>query len=195
MPRRKAWNGDTPASPEAARRRLLEVASACIERLGLERAGLSDVAEVAGVTRQTVYRFFESTEDLFRSAAALSSGGFHQRLRKRAMAKPTLAERMVECLVFTIRELPSDPHLGPLAMKDEYFGLDAVLRLSFVQEEIVALAGGASPFSASDLDELAEVMLRLLHSFMFDPGHKRSEKELRAFFLRTLVPLVEARRG
>jgi AcrR family transcriptional regulator len=193
MPRRKPWDGRTPATPEAARRVLLAVAQDCVARLGAADATLSDVAAAAGVTRQTVYRYFESSDDLFHSAAALSSGGFRERMRIRARARATLPERMIECLVFTIREIPSDPHLSALVGKKEYFRLASALRLGFVQEEIVALADGVPPFSPSDLDDIAEVMLRLLHSFLFDPGEARSERDLRAFLLGVLGPLVEAR--
>jgi len=195
VPRRKAWNGSPPETPDAARRRLVEVARDCVERLGLQKAGLSDVAEAAGVTRQTVYRYFTSTDDLFHSAAALSSGGFYERLHERAMRRRTLAARLTECLVFAILEVPRDPHLGLLVGSTEHFTVDAALSLSFVQEEIVRLAGGeeACTLSARDLDEIAEILIRLLLSFLADAGRLRDEAALRTFLLRTLEPIIEAR--
>ena len=194
MPRRKPWNGMAPASTAEARRLLLDAASDCINRLGLAKAGLSDVAQAAGVTRQTVYRYFESTDDLFHSAAALSSGGLHERMRAAAMVRPTLAERIVECVVFCIQEIPRDPHLLGLTSLDEHLTVSAVLRLSFVQEEMAFLMeAGQEKLPSRDLDELAELLLRLLRSFLRDPGELRDEAALRAFLVRWLVPAIEAR--
>ena len=192
MPRRRAWNGKPPRSPEDARRRLLEVARDCIERHGLAKAGLSDVAEAAGVTRQTVYRYFEDADDLFHSAAALASGGFHERIRRRALRRATLAERIVETIALCIHEIPDDPHLSALTQTGRHFTVAAALRLSFVQEELTALADGHPPLPRKAADELAELLLRLLHSFLFDPGEPRSLAELRSLMGRWLTPIVEA---
>lgn len=193
MPRRKAWNGGAPKNAEQARRYLVEVARDCVERLGLDKAGLSDVAEAAGVTRQTVYRYFRDVDDLFHSAAALSSGGFHARMRAQVLQKASLPERVVECLVFCVREVPSDPHLHALAQSSDYFKVSAALKLGFVQEEIAFFEGKTRVLTTRDRDELAELTLRLLHSFLSDPGEPRSEAALRTFLRGLLVPVIEAR--
>jgi AcrR family transcriptional regulator len=162
-----------------------------VERFGLSKAGLSDVAEAAGVTRQTVYRYFENADDLFQSAAVLASGGFHQRLRQRVLARHGLAERMVESLVLAIHEIPMDPHLSALVKSGDHFTVSSALRLFFVQDEMIALAEGDMSLSARDRDELSEILLRMLHSFLSDPGEARTEDELRAFLYRWLVPMIE----
>ena len=192
MQRRKPWNGNPPKTQAQARRFLLDVARGCIERYGLSKAGLSDVASAAGVTRQTVYRYFETADDLFNSAAALSSGGFHQRMRGRVMEQETLAQRMVESLVYSALRIPADPHLSVLT-KTEHFTVSNALRLSFIQEEMGVLAEGNTGLTVRDRDELAEILLRLLHSFLSDAGEPRTEDELREFLQRWLVPMIEAR--
>jgi len=192
MPRRKAWNGNTPDSAAAARRYLLDVARECVERLGVAKAGLSDVAEAAGVTRQTVYRYFDNAEDLFRSAAVLASGGFHEQLRKKAMRRSTLAERIVECVVQCVIQIPNDPHLRAITQSADQFSVSSILHLGFVQEEIAVLEVDGASLSRRDRDELAELMLRVLNSFLADPGPQRSERELRAFLSRWITPMVEA---
>jgi AcrR family transcriptional regulator len=189
--RRKAWNGSPPRTQAEARRSLLDAARDCVERVGLSKASLSEVAETAGVTRQTVYRYFEDADDLFRSAAVLASGGFRERLRRRVLARGSLAERMVETLVLSIREIPEDPHLSALAKSGEHFTVSSVLRLRFVQEEMVALAEGHLSLTESERDELSEILLRLLHSFLADPGEVRTEAELRALLYRWLVPVIQ----
>jgi len=187
--KRKAWNGNPPGTPVEARRILLEAARACVERFG-RRAGLTDVALEAGVTRQTVYRYFEDTEDLFRSAAALASGGFLERMRAQVRTRETLVEQVVECMVFTIRELSSDPNIGNLTPADDMFSLSSMLELGFVQEEVRLLTDGNPGMTPHQLDELAELLVRLLHSFLQEPGTDRSEDELRGVLTGWLAPLV-----
>lgn len=193
MPRRKAWHGRPPASTAEARRRLLDAACASVERLGAARAGLTDVATEAGVTRQTVYRYFRDVDHLFRSAAALSSGGFLERLRARSHRETTLAARIVECMVFAIRELPRDPWLGRLGTDhDSGFGPSSLVDLGFVQEEIILLAGGTSPMPRPALDQLAELLVRLLHSYLADPGPDRTDEALRTVLCACLSPVIHA---
>jgi len=189
--RRKAWNGKPPGSEAEARRFLLDVTQDCIERFGPSKVSLSDVAAAAGVTRQTVYRYFADADDLFNAAAVLASGGYLERMRERVRERRGLAERAVESLVVSIREIPKDAHLSTLVRSGDSYSVSSAVKLGFIQEELLALAEGAPSLSASDRDELAELLVRLLKSFLDDPGPVRSEEELWSYLSRWLVPVIE----
>lgn len=191
MQRRKAWNGRTPKTEAEARRTLLAVTQECIERHGLSKVGLSDVASAAGVTRQTVYRYFATADDLFNAAAVLASGGFLDRMRTRVLRHQGLAERIVETLVVAIQEIPKDPHLTALVRSGDPFAISSALKLSFAQDEMLALSDGDRVLCEQDRDQLAEILLRLLKSFLDDAGPKRSDTELRRFLYRWLIPVIE----
>jgi AcrR family transcriptional regulator len=191
MQRRKAWNGQAPKTEAEARRILLAVTQECIERHGLSKVGLSDVASAAGVTRQTVYRYFATAEDLFNAAAVLASGGLLERIRERVVSHDGLAERIVETLVVSIQEIPKDIHLTALVRSGDPFAMPAALKHSFAQDEMLALSDGDQVLCEQDRDELAEILLRLLKSFLDDPGPERSENELRRFLYRWLIPVIE----
>lgn len=193
MGRRKAWNGRPPRSEAKARRFLLDVAQDCIERFGLSKVGLSDVAAAAGVTRQTVYRYFVNADELFNAAAVLASGGFLERMRERVLQRRGLAERCVEWLVVAIREIPKDVHLSALVRSGDSFDVTSALTLNFVQEEMLALSESEASLAERDRDELAELLVRLLKSFLDDPGPERSEEELRRFLSHWLVPAIDAK--
>jgi len=167
------------------------VTQECIERFGLSKVGLSDVASAAGVTRQTVYRYFENADELFNAAAVRASGGFLERVRQRVLLRVGLAERIVETLVVAIHEIPKDLHLSALMRSGNPLEVSPALRLSFAQEEMVELAAGHLDLDPRDRDELAEILLRLLKSFLDDPGPERSEDELRTFLYRWLIPVIE----
>ena len=191
MQRRKAWNGKAPKTELEARRILLAVTQECIERHGLSKVGLSDVASAAGVTRQTVYRYFATADELFDAAAVLASGGLLERMRARVLRHEGLAERIVETLVVAIQEIPKDVHLTSLVRSGDPFAISSALELSFTQDEMLALSDGDRVLCEQDRDELAEILLRLLKSFLDDPGPKRSENALRRFLYRWLIPVIQ----
>ena len=189
--RRSAWNGTRPADADEARRRLIEAARQSVEQRGEGAASLADVARIAGVTRQTVYRYFDDADDLFRSAAALATGGFLERLRDTVRRRATLTDRVIECMVFAISELPRDRHLGPL-LASGAVDFAFLLRLRFVQEEVRLLADGALDACAdAELDALAELLLRLLRSYLESPEPARSPGELRALLRAWIMPQVD----
>ncbi len=49
---------------DGTRLRLLDAAFACAERYGIGKTTMSDVARASGLSRQTLYRYFESKHDL-----------------------------------------------------------------------------------------------------------------------------------
>ena len=114
-----------------------------------------------------------------------------ERLRQQVMRREGVAERFVETLVVAVSQIPHDPHLAALVRSDDYFTLSSLLKLSFVQEEMVALSEGDLSLTERERDELSELLLRLLHSFLADPGQARSEKELRRFLRKWLVPMID----
>ena len=56
---------------------------------------------------------------------------------------------------------------------------------------MLALSDGDRVLCEQDRDELPEILLRLLKSFLNDSGPKRSEKQLRRFLYRWLIPVIE----
>jgi len=194
MAGRRGWNGDPPEDDEQARHKLLQAARACIDEGGGARASLGDVAQRAGVTRQTVYRYFEDTDDLFRSAAVLASGGFHERLRKRVLRETTLADRIAESIVFAVTEIPKDAYLGALVGSDVAAELPFLLVLRFVREDLASLTDGEHDLDDARIDELAELLLRLLLSFLQEPGPPRTRKQLRAVVRGWTRPVLDGYR-
>ncbi len=112
--RRHGWSEDPPATDDAAVRRILDATRACIDREGAV-AGIADVARELGVTRQTVYRYFATTEDLLTATAIDASAGFLARLEAHlGTIKPSAAEAVVEGIAYTLEQLPKEPYLGLL---------------------------------------------------------------------------------
>jgi AcrR family transcriptional regulator len=195
--RKASWGGSSPPGDDTeARRRLIEATRRCIERFGPERVTLGDVAEEAGVTRPTVYRYFGTGEDLLRAAFVVATGGILERTVVHARSFGEAGERLVEGFVYLWREIPADPHLGPIFTHAEEgrrarSNLLSELSLEVGSRLLRSLSDDWGGLKDEELDEFLEILIRLLDSFLLEPGPEpRDEDELRAFLRRWVLPMT-----
>ena len=73
--RTHGWSGAAPASDDEAIARILDAAGKAIDARGADFS-IADVARTLGVTRQTVYRYFPSTDALLVAAAVHAADDF-----------------------------------------------------------------------------------------------------------------------
>jgi AcrR family transcriptional regulator len=198
MARTHGWDGDPPATDDDAIARILDAARTCIERDGA-RTSVSDVAAELGVTRQTVYRYFDSAEALLHATALQATGPFLRRLSRHVRNITDPAEAIVEAMAFTIEQLPNEVVMGVLLRAGQRSafasGIASETSRSFGRLLIGEHAErwqlqGVAP---ERIDELVEWTLRILQSIVLDPGGvPRSRHALRAFLRRWLVPAIDA---
>ncbi|MEB4209561.1 TetR/AcrR family transcriptional regulator [Mycobacterium sp. 94-17] len=197
--RTRGWGGATPASDEEAKGRILSAAKTAIDIRGAD-IGIAEIARAVGVTRQTVYRYFPSTEDLLFAAAMDSASGFLDRLAKHLLGIGDPADAVVEAMATTLEWLPEDRYVRLLLTADRTGSFTA----SVTSDKSIALAHSMMNrfdvdweqhgFSQNDLDELGEHMLRILQSFVVDPGRPpRKGKKLRGYLRRQVGAAVEHR--
>jgi AcrR family transcriptional regulator len=197
--RAPAWAGlPPPANDTEARSRLLDAARHCLERFGVEKTTIADIAAEVGVTRRTVYRYFESTDELLRAAFALAAGGIVERMLAHAHCYRDPGERIIEAMLFLLHEIPADRRIGPLFKPGRSDGRDGRSMFSAVTMEVSHNALRAVneewPLTAREVDDLSELILRLLQSFLTEPGtHPRTETQLRALLKRWLLPAIRLR--
>ncbi len=194
----RGWRGDQPANDDEARERIIAAAMRCLDRYGPLKTGLSDVAAELGVTRQTVYRLYASTEDLLFAVAESAADAFVDRMVARTRRHTDPADMLVECLAFTLERLPKERYLSLLVVPDR--------RASFTRN-ITSAAGfdltntllSRLPVDWPDhgvgqpqREIIIEIWLRTLQSFALDPGPARTRKELRAFLRLWLAPTIDS---
>ncbi|MCR3722620.1 MULTISPECIES: TetR/AcrR family transcriptional regulator [Prauserella salsuginis group] len=171
------WQGNPPGAEDQARRRLVEAAIACIGRTDVSKISLSDVANEAGVTRQTVYRYFPSLSEILRAVGQAGADEFAERMQQHLAACESPAEAAVESVVFAVRTVPDEPYMGLLLQAGDpdfftagstspaAFGLGArILRNVPVDWRAVGVT------TDEDLEGLAEVLMRLFISFLQYPS-------------------------
>ncbi|MFE9324635.1 TetR/AcrR family transcriptional regulator [Nocardia sp. NPDC052278] len=198
--RTHGWAGERPTSDEEAVERILAAARRAIDS-GIE-PGIADIARALSVTRQTVYRYFPSTEELLAATAVRAADDFLDRLAADLSGLTDLGTAVIEAIALTLERLPQQPQVG-LLMKPGRSGEFAAGVTSRIARDFGRSILGrfdvdwvAAGFDDGDLDELVEAMLRTLQSFIVDPGDPpRTGPELRQYLRRWFAPALIVRTG
>lgn len=192
------WQGNPPRTEVEARERIVAAATACLEKFGPAKTTLSDVASELGVTRQTVYRYYANLAELFAAVAQAGLEDFVDRMGRHLSSFSTPSEVAVESVVFAVRSIPRERHIGALfqAGEIEIFSRDVtsstavavgagILRRAPVDWSEIGVAD-------EELDGLAEILMRLFVSFLQYPADPpRSEDQLRSLVRRWLGPALQ----
>jgi AcrR family transcriptional regulator len=197
--RTHGWRGDPPRTDEEARRRIIEATARCVDRYGARKTGLTDVAEDLGVTRATIYRYYRNIEELMKATSLAAAGEFTDRLKAHVAHVSDPAELLVELLAFAIERLPAEPYVGLLittghtaSLGTEMLSPTAIGLTRSLLEEL-SIEWAARGYSGAGLDDLAEYLLRLLHSYIPGPdGRIPGSDDPRPFLRRWLVPAFRA---
>ncbi len=188
----RGWSGQPPGSTEQARERLMDAAIACLQRYGLEKTAMGDIAAAAGVTKPTIYAYFESRDDLLHSALMRAGLALGERLIEHTRRFPTPADQVVEAVLFCLREIPNEPGLAVTSRsQSDGFGTRVALRpasLAIARHVLGELfSDRANPLD--DIDEVAEILIRwMLSLLVLDGPAPREESELRALLHRRMIP-------
>ncbi|MGH3725222.1 MAG: TetR/AcrR family transcriptional regulator [Mycobacterium sp.] len=198
--RRHGWSGDLPTDDEAAAARIVSAARDAVDAQSV--VSISEIAQSLGVTRQTVYRYFPTLESLLQATAISAVGGFLDRLAEhlRHIADPT--EAVVEGIAYTLEQLTQDRYLSlvlqPGKASAYAAGVTSEASIAFGRSmlERYNVDWAAAGFTSDALNELVEFMLRIVLSFVVDPGGpSRHGDELRGYLYRWVSPAVQARHG
>jgi AcrR family transcriptional regulator len=183
-----------PWADDAARARLLEAAIRCVARDGMAGANVAAVAAEAGVSRPTVYRYFDDRQELVEATLMHAGRDLAERLGARLRRFPAPAEMAVEAMCFVLDEIPREPVLGAMWTEavldaDAVAGITRPAALAWSRDALHDLVRAAG-WSDQTADEAVEVMLRMLLSLLAAPEPQRGVGALRAFLMRRLVPAL-----
>ena len=173
--RTHGWSGSAPASDDEAVARILAAAGKAIDERGAE-ISIADVARTLGVTRQTVYRYFPSTDALLVAAAVHAADDFVNRLEAHLRGISDAVDAVTEGIATALEWLPKDKHLGLLIVPGrpnphiESVTGDVALDFGHAMVRRFDVDWSGLGYTDKDLDELAEHLLRIIQSFVTDPG-------------------------
>lgn len=190
--RTHGWSGSAPSTDEEAVARILDAAGKAIDARGAEFS-ITDVARTLGVTRQTVYRYFPSTDALLQASAQRAASGFLDRLADHLQGVTDPQEAVTEGIATALEWLPEDKHMGLLLAPSRASAFsqtvtsDVALEFANSMLRRFDVDWSALGFAYDDLDELAEHLLRIIQSFIIDPGRPPRRGAVLRNYLRRWV--------
>lgn len=188
--RTHGWAGSAPATDEEAIARILAAAGKAIDERGADFS-IADVARTLGVTRQTVYRYFPSTDALLVESAVHAASDFLDRVAAHLRGVTDPVEAAAEGIAIALEWLPEDKHIGLLIAPGradahtESVTSDVAVDFARALLRKFDVDWAGLGYTDTELDELAEHLLRIIQSFVIDPGRPpRTGEALRSYLRR-----------
>lgn len=194
--RTRGWGGSVPASDEEAVARILAATRQAIDERG-DQITLADVARTLNVTRQTIYHYFASTDELLQATALEATAGFMDQLATALHGMTDPAAALIEGICLTLERLPKDPYIG-LLLRVSRTG--AFAEQVTVTNETARVLGRSildrldvdwSAYAPAAIDDILQIVLRTLQSFILSPP-TGDGTELRRLLAVWIGPVVAA---
>lgn len=176
---------------------MLDAARRCIERWGVAKVTIDDIAAEARVSRATLYRLFPGGKDvLFDALRVRELEEFFTLLRSEVEGATTLEDLLVATVVCATRELRADDHLA-IMLSSEPGETVTQLTVEGLPRIIRVASAFLVPLVDPYLDRragraLIDVLARLVLSYFLAPSDDTDlgdEPSARAF-LRPFLPIT-----
>lgn len=163
-------------SSEKTRVRLLEATLSCVERWGLDKTSLEDVAREAGLSRATVYRYFPGgREELVHETVGWEVGRFFARLEQQIAREDDLTAKLRRGLMFGHQAIEEHALLQRvLATEPEALLAELSNTVPLIEQAIraylLALLRSEELRPGVDAAEAADYLTRLFLSYLGSQG-------------------------
>jgi len=174
------------APPAAATRvRILDSAFECVRDVGLGRTTMEDVARAAGVSRQTVYRYFPSKEHLILALVLREEEKFLSGVRTAFSATADLEDACYRSFLFCLRFAREHPLLDRLLASDPatllpYLTTRAGPVLARARDVMEELLASKVWVRADLLEQAADTGVRMVLSYALAPPSRPDTDVARA---------------
>ncbi len=125
-----------PAKPSTAQPRrkasetkqlIIDAAIDCFERDGSQKISMAEIAELAGVSRKTLYRLFEDRSALIEDILTQRIGILGSKVRKRLAGYTGFVEALVEGSIFSVDAGRSDHLINELVQRESNHRMELFL--------------------------------------------------------------------
>jgi AcrR family transcriptional regulator len=162
----------TIQSPED---RILDAARRCVDRWGINKLTIDDVAAEANVSRATLYRIFPGGKDvMFDALRVRELSEFFAGMRSSIEPVESLLDFAVKASVYALREMRNDEHLAMMLSTEEGTALKS-LTVEGLPRILNVASQYMTPFltefiPAEEAEVLVELLARFVISFFLAPS-------------------------
>jgi AcrR family transcriptional regulator len=180
----------------ATRDRILDGAFEAVATFGLSRLTMDDVARLAGLSRQSLYRYFDSKDALIQALVYREEETFLEGIRAAHARHGRLEDAMREAILFSLRTARQHPLLDRLLASEPQVilpflttrGGGLVARARAVLEELA----GRWEVAPELIHRTADVGVRAMVSYVVTPTEDDPEDVAREL-ARILATALEVR--
>jgi AcrR family transcriptional regulator len=109
MPRGSRIQPAESASTDDARERILTAAERCIDRHGIRKTTIDDIASEVGLSRPSVYRYFADRDDLLVELNIRHARAMFNRAHKSMSRQSNFSDQIIEGLLYVADHARRDP--------------------------------------------------------------------------------------
>lgn len=109
---RKMWNRESFSEAES---NIMRAARLCFERAGIKKTTMAQIANAAGISRRTLYRYFDSKEEIVSYLTIWESAAVNDKIRAQIKMAQPFGDVVTECLLLAFRISAEQPYLRAFA--------------------------------------------------------------------------------
>lgn len=188
---------DTIERTESTRARILDAAFDAVATFGLARLTVEDVARQAGLSRQSVYRYFGSRDELIGALVIREVDAFLDAVREASARHADVEAAMRESALVCLRTLRKHPLLDRLLASEPetllpYLTIHAAPLIVRAREVLEGMAAERVGVRSGLVHRTADVAVRAVLSYALTPSDDEPE-DVAVELARILATALEVR--
>ncbi len=181
-----------PSYEDVLRTKIMDAAILCMEEKGIDKTRIGDIASRLGISRQTVYNYFENKTRLFDAVFSREAVSLAQSIAEHIAQYEDMDDKFVQAFVFAIDAFPKNAVLAHVISSGGQYLQEVGHSRDQMQAFGLLVLGEVfeqHPNLRKDSLEICEFLSRNIVSFLLMPDPQpRSATELEGYVRRRLLP-------
>ncbi len=171
--RGRLWSGNRPANEIEARKRIIDAFLELAQGQGYEKVSMSGVASAAGITRPTLYKYFNNISDLYFASVQSVFEASAMKLTEQLERYESLESQLTQSLLM----------LNAESSKDELYA-------NFLRGIITSEMVRQLPLEDREQAQIPLLAIALEPIFAKHPAARRKRAEISALYARLAISVL-----
>lgn len=180
-----------PSSEEIMKNRLMDGCIACIHNKGVEKISIRDIAEAAGVARQTVYKHFKNKHEILAAAFQREGLAFALQVADYIRDIHELEDKFVYGFIYVVEHISQNPILAEVTSSGSTFLADVGMQyFNYADFGKIVFQQVFSQYPQLDAqsETISELLIRNSLSYTAMPGPPKSPEAFERYIRERLIP-------